>query len=58
MDRTNALWTMVLFLVASLVFIGLRQLTDGQSAAVAAATQIGALVVIVGLILLVVRRLR
>ena len=58
MGRTNALWTMVLFLVASLVFIGLHQLTEGESAAVAAAAQIGALVVIVGLVLLMVRRMR
>jgi hypothetical protein len=49
---------MVLFFVATLVFFGLRRLTEGEGAAVVAAAQVGALLLIVGLILLVVRRLR
>ena len=49
---------MVLFFLATLVFFGLRQLTEDQSAAVTAAAQLGALALIVGAILLVVRRMR
>jgi hypothetical protein len=49
---------MVLFFLATLVFFGLRRLTEDQSAAVTAVAQIGALALIVGVILLVVRRMR
>jgi hypothetical protein len=57
-DRTAALWTMVLFFLASLAFIGLRRLTEDQSAAVTAGAQVGALLLILGVVLVVVRRLR
>jgi uncharacterized membrane protein HdeD (DUF308 family) len=57
-DRTSALWTMVLFFAATLVFFGLRRLTEDQSAAVTAAAQLGALALLVGVIVLVVRRMR
>jgi len=58
MDRTSALWTMVLFFAATLVFFGLRRLTEDQGAAVTAVIQVSAFALIVGVILLVVRRMR
>lgn len=58
MDRTAVLWTMVLFFAASLAFIGLRRLTEDAGAGVTAAVQVGALLVILGVVLVVVRRLR
>ena len=49
---------MVLFFVATLVFFGLHRLTEGEGAAVTAGAQFAALAVIVGMALLVVRRMR
>jgi hypothetical protein len=49
---------MVLFFAASLVFFGLRRLTEDQSAAVTAVIQVSAFALIVGVIMLVVRRMR
>jgi uncharacterized membrane protein YhaH (DUF805 family) len=57
-DRTTWLWVMVLFFAGTLVFGGLRRLTEDESTGVTAAVQLGALAVFVGAIVLVVRRLR
>lgn len=58
MDRTTLLWVMVLFFGSSLVFIGLRRLTEDQPPGVIIGVQVGALLLFLGAILLVVRRLR
>lgn len=58
MDRTQLLWVLVLFFGASLVFSGVHRLTEGESTAVVAAGQVGALVLILAAVVLVVRRLR
>jgi uncharacterized membrane protein YwaF len=52
------MWILVLFFGASIVFAGLRRLTDGEGAAVTLAVQLGALAVIVTAIVLVMRRRR
>ena len=58
MDRNTLLWVLVLFFGASLLFGGLRQLTEDSSAGVVVAVQVGALAAVIGVIVLVVRRLR
>jgi hypothetical protein len=55
---TTALWVLVLFFGASLVFSALRRLTEDESTAVTLAVQVGALALIVAAVVLVVRRLR
>ena len=57
-NTTSALWVLVLFFGASIVFAGLRRLTEDESTAVTLAVQLGALAVIVGAIVVVVRRRR
>jgi DMSO reductase anchor subunit len=57
-NRTSALWVLVLFFGASIVFAALRRLTDGESAAVTLAVQLGALALIVAAIVAVARRRR
>ena len=58
MNRTAALWVIVVFFGASVVFGGLRRLTEDESTGVVVAVQLGALALIVGAVVLVVRRLR
>jgi hypothetical protein len=58
MDRTALLWVVALFFGASLVFGGLRRLTEDQPTAVTVAVQFGALAVIVAALVLWVRRRR
>jgi hypothetical protein len=48
----------VLFFAASLVFVGLRRLTEDQGAGVTVGAQLGALVAIVLAVTVVVRRMR
>ena len=58
MNRTSALWVLVLFFGASVLFGGLRRLTEDESTGVVIAVQVTALVVLVAAIVVVVRRLR
>jgi uncharacterized membrane protein HdeD (DUF308 family) len=55
-NRETILWALVLFFGASLVFGGLRRLTDDASASVTIVVQLAALALIVGAVLVVVRR--
>ena len=57
-NTTSALWVLVLFFGASIVFAGLRRLTEDEGTAVTLAVQLGALALIVAVVVLVVRRLR
>lgn len=57
-NTTSALWVLVLFFGASIVFAGLRRLTEGEGTAVTIAVQLGALALIVAVIVVVVRRVR
>ena len=57
MDRNSVLWVLVVFFGGTVLFGGLRQLTEDESAGVTIAVQVGALVlVVVGLVIFVRRR--
>ena len=56
--NSMVLWTLVAFFAGTLLFGFLRQATEGSSTAVVLLVQVGALAVVIGIILLVVRRLR
>jgi membrane protein DedA with SNARE-associated domain len=56
--NTTVLWTVVLFLGGSLLFRSLRNATEDSETWVAVLVQVGALVVLIGAVVLVVRRLR
>ena len=58
MSRNAALWVLVVFFGGSVVFGGLRRLTEDEPVGVVIAVQVGALALIVGGIVLFVRRLR
>ena len=58
MNRNAALWVLVVFFGGSVVFGGLRRLTEDEPVGVVIAVQVGALALIVGGIVLFVRRLR
>jgi len=58
MRRNNTvLWSLVLFFAGTLVFGALRRATEDSSTAVSLLVQVTALVVIIGAVVLVVRRL-
>ena len=57
MDRNSVLWVLVVFFGGTVLFGGLRRLTEDESAGVTIAVQVGALVlVVVGLVIFVRRR--
>jgi hypothetical protein len=56
MDRTTILWTLTLFFGASVVFGLIRTATEDKGVATSAGLQAIALVVILGVILVAVRR--
>ena len=56
MDRNSVLWVLVVFFGGSVLFGGLRRLTEGESAGVTIAVQLGALAVVLAVIVIVVRR--
>jgi membrane protein DedA with SNARE-associated domain len=57
-ENNTVLWTVVLFLGGSLLFRSLRNATEDSETWVAVLVQVGALVVLIGAVVLVVRRLR
>jgi hypothetical protein len=57
-NRNAALWLLVVFFGTSVVFGGLRRLTEGESTGVIVGVQLGALALIVAAVVLVVRRQR
>ena len=58
MDRNTLLWTLVVFFGASIIFGAIANATEDESAGVRLLLQLGAGVLIVGGILLYVRRRR
>jgi hypothetical protein len=58
MERSTVAWALVAFFGGSIVFAALNRLTEDSSRAVAVGVQLAALTVIVGAIVLIVRRLR
>jgi hypothetical protein len=55
-DRTTALWTIVLFFGASIMFTAIKNATEDESAAVALGAQLAAGLLLVGAIVVYVRR--
>jgi hypothetical protein len=55
-DRNTVLWTLVAFFGASIMFGAIANATSDESAGVRLAAQLGAGVLLVGLIVLFVRR--
>ena len=58
MNQTTVLWVLVAFFGGSVVFGGLRRLTEDEPTGVVVAVQLGALALFVALMVLIVRRLR
>jgi uncharacterized membrane protein YhaH (DUF805 family) len=57
-NRSSALWVLVLFFGCSILFGALRRLTEDESTGVVVGVQLGALAVVVTAVVLVFRRLR
>ena len=58
MDRNTVLWTIAVFFGASIMFTMLRRATEDSSTAVTLLVQLGAGLLLVGVIVLIVRRNR
>ena len=58
MDRNTLLWTLVVFFGASIMFGAIRNATSDEGAGVQLAAQLGAGVLVVGAIVLYMRRRR
>lgn len=58
MNQRTVLWVLVLFFGGSVLFGGLRRLTEDEPIGVVIAVQLGALALVVAAIVLFVRRLR
>ena len=58
MNQNAVLWVLVVFFGGSVVFGGLRRLTEDSPTGVVVAVQLTALALVIGLVVLVVRRLR
>ena len=56
MDRNTALWTIVLFFGASIMFAAIRNATEDEGAGVALGVQLAAGGLLVGALVLFVRR--
>ena len=57
-DRTTALWTIVLFFGASIMFAAIRNATRDEGTGLSLAAQLAAGLVLVGAIVVLVRRRR
>lgn len=58
MNQSALLWLLVVFFGGTVVFGGLRRVTEDSPTGVVVAVQLGALALVIGVIVLVVRRLR
>jgi hypothetical protein len=58
LNQNTVLWLLVVFFGGSVVFGGLRRLTEDESTGVVVAVQLGALALVIALVVAVVRRLR
>ena len=58
MNQSTVLWVLVVFFGGSVLFGGLRRLTEDESTGVVVAVQLGALALVIAAVVLVVRRLR
>jgi MYXO-CTERM domain-containing protein len=57
-DRNTLLWTLVVFFGASIMFGAIANVTEDESAGVRLAAQLGAGLLLVGVVVLVFRRRR
>jgi hypothetical protein len=57
-NSTRVLWTIAVFLGASVLFGSLRRATEDSSTLVTVLVQVGALVVLVAVVMVVLRKLR
>ena len=55
MDRNSVLWVLVVFFGGSVLFGGLRRLTEDESTGVTIAVQVGALALVVAGLVIFVR---
>ena len=55
-DRNTALWTIVLFFGASIMFAAIKSATEDEGAGVALGAQLAAGLVLVGVLIVFVRR--
>jgi len=58
LNQNTVLWVLVLFFGGTVLFGGLRRLTEDSSTGVTIAVQLGALALVIAVVVLVVRRLR
>jgi membrane protein DedA with SNARE-associated domain len=58
LNQNTILWVLVVFFGGTVLFGGLRRLTEDESTGVVIAVQLGALALIVALVVLVARRIR
>ena len=58
MNQNTVLWVLVVFFGGSVLFGGLRRLTEDSPTGVVLAVQLGALAIVIALVVIVVRRLR
>jgi uncharacterized membrane protein YhaH (DUF805 family) len=58
LNQSTVLWVLVVFFGGSVLFGGLRRLTEDESPGVVVAVQLGALALVIAAVVLVVRRLR
>ena len=58
LNQNTVLWVLVVFFGGSVLFGALRRLTEDEPTGVVIAVQLGALALFVGVLVLVVRRLR
>ena len=57
-NQQTIMWVLVVFFGGTVLFGGLRRLTEDESTGVVVAVQLGALAVVVTVVVLIVRRLR
>jgi len=57
-DRNTILWTLVVFFGATVAFGGIRNLTEGQPVGVTLGLQVVVGLILVGVIVVIVRRSR
>ena len=58
MNQNTLLWVLVVFFGGTVLFGGLRRLTEDSPTGVTVAVQLGALALVIGVVVVVVRRLR
>ena len=58
MNHNAVLWVLVVFFGGSVLFGALRRLTEDSPTGVVVAVQLGALAIVIGMVVIVVRRLR